>query len=253
VLAVVKGGKEASVYRCQALPHTGETLLAAKVYRPHQFRQIRNDAIYREGRGLLSSGGADLNQTVHGDRLRRAVGKKTAFGRQVSHTSWLMHEFKTLDSLYRAGAAVPRPIAASDNAILMTYCGDASTAAPLLSEVDLDADEITPLFDEVMRNVELMLQHGLIHGDLSAYNILYWEGQITLIDFPQVVDAHANSQARFILERDLERVCDYFADQGLERDPEAIQRRLWKQYLAPNPREQAADLSRLLESEGEAE
>jgi RIO kinase 1 len=249
VLARVRGGKEASVYRCQGHPSTGLDWLAAKVYRPRMFRNLRNDKLYREGRAILSQDGQALNQTVHTDRLQRALGKKNAYAQQVAHTSWLMHEYTTLQTLYQAGAAVPKPIAAGENAILMGYVGDESMAAPTLNTVSLEAEEAHTLFGEVMRNVEVMLRHGLIHGDLSAYNILYWEGQITLIDFPQVVQAQGNTQAHFVLQRDIERICEYFAEQGVDANAEQIVRRLWKRYVEPSPKDKAADLSRLLEGE----
>src|SRR5262245_3558351 len=206
VLAQIKGGKEASVYRCSADPTTGAALLAAKVYRPRMFRNLRNDKIYRDGRAILTADGRPVKKTDH--RIMRAVGKKTAFGAQVQHTSWLMYEYTTMERLHRAGAAVPRPYAAAENAILMTYYGDERRAAPTLNEVQLSKAEAGPLFDEVLRNVELLLQHGLIHGDLSAYNILYWQGAAALIDFPQVTDISTNSKSDFILRRDIERVCE---------------------------------------------
>jgi RIO kinase 1 len=164
---------------------------------------------------------------------------------QIEHTSWLMHEYTTLQMLFQAGASVPQPFAASDNAILMGYVGDMNIAAPTLNTVALEADEVEPLFSEVLRNVELMLQHNLIHGDLSAYNILYWAGEITLIDFPQVTNCHANGSARIILQRDITRFCEYFASQGLHHDAEAIADDLWRRYAEPRPNDLAADLSRM--------
>jgi RIO kinase 1 len=119
VLAQVKGGKEASVYCCEGDPTTGVALLAAKVYRPRKFRNLRNDKMYREGREILTASGRPAKKTDH--RIMRAIGKKTAFGVQVQHTSWLMHEYKAMERLHQAGAAVPQPIAASENAILMSY------------------------------------------------------------------------------------------------------------------------------------
>jgi RIO kinase 1 len=88
----------------------------------------------------------------------------------------------------------------------------------------------------------------MIHGDLSAYNILYWEGEITLIDFPQVTDSRGNTHARDILARDVTRVCEYFADQGVDNDPQNILYHLWKRYVELDARLQAADISRLLEA-----
>jgi RIO kinase 1 len=247
VLANVKGGKEASVYRCAANPATGETLLAAKVYRPRQFRNLRNDAMYKEGRAVLTADGRAAKNTDH--RLMRALGKKTAFGQQVAHTSWLMHEYTTLERLRAAGGAVPRPIAANDNTLLMSYYGDERMAAPILQSVQVGKAEAARLFDEVMRNVELMLGLGLIHGDLSGYNILYWDGAIAIIDFPQVTNSANNRSARAILSRDITRVCEYFATQGLRRDANALAADLWDRYVALHPDDQAADDS-LAELEG---
>ena len=242
VLAQVKGGKEASVYRCAAdhgadrilaahgaNGHDGlPQLLAAKVYRPRMFRNLRNDHVYREGRAILTADGRPVKKTDH--RIMRAIGKKTAFGAQVQHTSWLMHEYTTMERLYRAGAAVPLPIAFAENAILMGYYGDERRAAPTLNEVRLAPDEAIPLFQEVLRNIELLLQHHLIHGDLSAYNILYWQGRVVIIDFPQITDSLANSKADAILRRDITRVCEYFGRQGVSSDPDAIMRDLWGRY-----------------------
>jgi RIO kinase 1 len=233
VLAQVKGGKEASVYLCQAHPSTGTDLLAAKVYRPRKFRNLSNDSLYRSGRDVLTAEGRAVKKTDH--RVMRAIGKKTAFGLQVSHTSWLMHEYNALRSLHRAGAAVPRPYAATENAILMGYCGDARIAAPTLSHIRVDEAEAEPLFEELMRNVELMLSQGMVHGDLSAYNILYWEGAITLIDFPQVVSLDANREAYPLLRRDIVRVCAYFQRQGAGHPPDPILEQLWGQYGTPLP------------------
>jgi RIO kinase 1 len=229
VLAQIKGGKEASVYCCEAHPSIGVPYLAAKVYRPRRFRTMRNDVRYRRGRQVLTGDGRPVKKTDH--RVMRAIGKKTAFGVQVMHTSWLMHEYTTMKRLYKAGAAVPRPVGSSENSILMGYYGDGVRGAPTLNEVSLDRDEAEVLFREVLRNVELFLAHELIHGDLSAYNILYWGGAITVIDFPQVVECATNREAYSILRRDLERVCDYFERQGVRSDSAALLDSLWRRYV----------------------
>jgi RIO kinase 1 len=228
VLMLVRGGKEANVYCCEADESTGQDLLVAKVYRPRMFRQLRNDKVYRQGRDIIMSDGLRLNASD--DREMRAIAKGTAFGQKVQHTSWLMHEYTTLKRLYEAGAAVPRPWAIGDNVILMEYVGDENMAAPMLNTIRLGPDEVGPLFDDVMRNIDIMLQNHWIHGDLSAYNILYWEGKITLIDFPQVTDSLSNPDAHFILQRDIVRICEYFAQQGLPRDPLPLVEELWYRY-----------------------
>lgn len=241
VVALVKGGKEANVYRCAAHPNLGVPYLAAKVYRPRMFRTIRNDHQYRQGRELLNEQGRAFKRNEA--RLMKAVEQRTDYGQNVAQTSWLMHEYMTMERLYRAGGAVPRPVAAGENAILMGYWGDGNMAAPTLNGVRLELDEAEALFAEAWRNVELMLQHHLIHGDLSAYNILYWEGQITLIDFPQVVDCVANDFARDILRRDVERLCDYFASQGVRCEAQALMGDLWGRYVGSRLKARLADFS----------
>jgi len=252
VIAQVKGGKEASVYRC--LPHltVDAEWLAAKVYRPRQFRNLRNDAMYREGRQTLTDeDGKPASPTD--ERIIRAIGKKSAFGVQVQHTSWLMYEYTTLQKLHAAGAAVPRPLAVDQNAILMGYVGGGAEAAPTLHEIALDPAEAEPLFQETLRNIEIMLGQGFVHGDLSAYNILYWEGEITLIDFPQVTDALENRNARKILSRDVRRVCEYFSQYDVACDANAITEKLWDRFAALDPMDHLADMSRVEAERDEAE
>lgn len=244
VLAIVKGGKEANVYRCRGGAAAHVDLVAAKVYRPRQFRNLRNDAMYREGREVLAGDGKVVKKNAH--RVMRALGKKTEFGVQVAHTSWLMYEFNTLKHLYAAGADVPKPMFVADNAILMGYIGDEGRAAPTLHEVGLTLPQARRLFDRVIHNIEIMLGAGFIHGDLSAYNILYWEDAITLIDFPQVTNAVGNSNARFILTRDVQRVCDYFTLQGLTIQARGLADALWQRFERRSHNEILADLSRTL-------
>ncbi len=240
VQASVKGGKEASVYRCLASPALAESLgtefVAAKVYRPREFRNLRNDSLYREGRSVLTADGSEAKKTD--SRLMRALGKKTDYGKSVAHTSWLMHEYTTLSQLHEAGASVPRPIAHGENALLMEFIGDddgSVNPAPTLSETGAfeNSGDAKRLFDDALRNIELFLQHGFVHGDLSAYNILYRRKQIVLIDFPQIVRIASNPHAFDILARDVSRVCDYFIRQGVSAhlaDAHKIARTFWSRY-----------------------
>ena len=116
------------------------------------------------------------------------------------------------------------------NAILMGYIGNIDEAAPTLNEIDLDRDEARLLFERVIHNIEILLSNDVIHGDLSAYNILYWEDDIILIDFPQVISPKINRNAFRIFERDVTRVCDYFSEQGLLTDPRKLARELWTSH-----------------------
>jgi RIO kinase 1 len=238
ILRMVRGGKEASVYQCQGTASTGADFIAAKVYRPRQLRNLRNDSLYREGRDNLDADGHYIGD----DRRQRAITKRTAYGKELMHTSWLVHEFTTLQMLHAAGADVPKPYASAENAILMGYIGDDQVAAPTLNSVNLDPDEASPLFQRVLRNVEIMLGNDRIHGDLSAYNILYWDGKISLIDFPQAISPQENRNAYHIFERDLARVCEYFTGHGVRRqgvwlNPCKLAAELWTSYghrLAPD-------------------
>jgi RIO kinase 1 len=243
VLSIVKGGKEASVYCCAGHPSMDVEWLAAKVYRPRIFRGLSKDQIYREGRQILSADGHIVHENK--DRIIRAIGKKTAFGQQVSDTSWLMHEFQALEKLHRAGGKVPQPFMAGSNAILMSFIGAERIAAPMLNTIRLGKSEAESLFEIVLQNVELMLQHHLIHADLSAYNILYMQGEIVIIDLPQVVDSNQNRSAPAILARDIQRVCDYFLAQGVKCDPQEIFRDLWQRYMHVPRHIMRADRSRL--------
>ncbi|MBK7896673.1 MAG: RIO1 family regulatory kinase/ATPase [Candidatus Promineifilaceae bacterium] len=229
VTRLVKGGKEANVYACTAHPATGLDLLAAKLYRPRMLRHLKNDAIYKAGRTLRDAEGKQLK----GRREKLAMRKKTSFGKEVDIQWWIGNEYRTQTQLFEAGANVPKPIGHQGNTILMQYIGNEFGPAPTLSEVRLPQAEATALFERIMQNVALMLDNHLVHGDLSAYNILYWEGDICLIDFPQMVEARHNPHAYELLERDITRVCDYFASLGLERNPVALTRDLWDPYMGP--------------------
>lgn len=226
VLRQVKGGKEATVYCCAAAPAMDAELIAAKIYRPRMFRNLRNDWLYRQGRDERDSAG----HGAWGRRQQAAIRKRTEFGQELLHMSWLGSEFGTLSLLHAAGADVPRPFASNENVILMEYVGDVDWPAPTLNSVDLERDEARTLFDRAVHNIELMLANGRVHGDLSAHNILYWEGEITLIDFPQAVDPIINDESFQIFARDVLRVCQYFAKYGIEANPQALARDIWRRY-----------------------
>jgi len=226
VLRRLKGGKEASVYLCRSGPAIDAPLVAAKVYRPRSLRNLKNDGQYRTGRIDLDENG----RAIVKDGDLHAMQKRTNYGEELRHQSWIAYEYQTLEMLQSAGADVPMPYAMEKNAILMDYIGDIDNAAPTLNSVTLDRDEVTALFERVIRDVDLLLSNERIHGDLSAYNILYWDGDITLIDFPQVVQPESNPAAWTIFLRDMTRVCQYFASQGLHRDARKLAADLWTSH-----------------------
>lgn len=226
VLRKVKAGKEASVYLCRSGDSAHPGLIAAKVYRPRSLRNLKNDAIYRTGRTDLGEDGTALFKEADVN----AIIKRTKYGEALRHTSWIAYEFKTLEELYEAGADVPKPHAMVKNSIMMDFIGDETYPAPTLNTVSLDLDEAMQLFDRVIFNLNLLLQNDRIHGDLSAYNILYWDGDITLIDFPQVVSPEDNPSAWVIFLRDVTRICQYFQSQGIDPDPRKLAADLWTSH-----------------------
>ena len=229
VLRMVKAGKEANVYLCTSGPGMTTEYLAAKVYRPRMLRNLKNDHLYREGREDLDRDGA----VIFDHRKLNAMRKHTSYGLELLHTSWLEHEFNTLKLLHAAGADVPRPIASANNALLMGYIGDEQVPAPTLNSMHLDRDEAHYLFKRVMRNIRIMLSCDRVHGDLSAFNILYWDGKITLIDFPQAIAPAQNRSAYRIFERDLLRVGEYFARMGVHVQPRRLAAELWTSFGHP--------------------
>lgn len=223
VLRRVKGGKEASVYQCQPGAEVDVPFLAVKVYRPRSLRNLKNDQQYRVGRVDLDEDGTALWKEAD----KNAIAKRTNYGEEVRHRSWIAYEFKTLEMLYEAGADVPRPFAMEKNSILMEFLGDSVLAAPPLVSVRLEPDEAKYLYDQVVRNMDLMLANDRIHGDLSAYNILYWDGNIKLIDFPQVVLPKSNPASWNIFQRDVHRICQYFSAQGVDCNARKLAADLW--------------------------
>lgn len=227
VLGIVKAGKEANVYTCTGTATSGWELMAGKVYRARMLRHLRNDAIYKAGRFAMDKEGKE----IRGSREDRAIKKKTTFGKEIDFATWIMHEYHMQQQLFQMGAAVPEPIAQRNHTILMEYVGDANGPAHTLIDTTLTAAEAPALFDKILDNIELMLAHHMVHGDLSAYNILYWQGDIKIIDFPQLTDARKNPYAFDLFARDVLRVCEYFADYGVASDPTMLAADLWQDWL----------------------
>ncbi|MBO0777366.1 MAG: hypothetical protein J2P37_00950 [Ktedonobacteraceae bacterium] len=232
IIYEASSGKEATVFCCAAHVDTGQELLAAKIYRPRMFRSLRNDAVYRYSRVQRDEEG----QAEHGNSRRgSAATRKSEKSRAAQVASWIEYEYLTQRIMYEHGADVPRPFAHIGNTVLMEYVGSRDQSAPRLSDVVLDVEEAQELFDCIMRNIELALVHGRIHGDLSEYNILYWEGKVSLIDFAQAVDPYHNSDVFSLFARDIDRICRYFSLYGVACDPNALARSIWTRHMGPLP------------------
>ncbi len=219
VLYRIKPGKEATVLCCRAGSAAPAGLIAAKVYHDREFRGFANDALYQQGRVIVDR------------RARRAVANKTHFGRELQVGMWTASEYETLRLLHAAGADVPRPLTSSPEVILMEFVGDDDGPAIPLNRASPEPDEAHHLFGCLLRNIELWLAHDRIHADLSPFNILYRDGALTVIDFPQAVDPRFSPKARELLGRDIDNVCRYFARYGVRSNPARLADDLWFRFL----------------------
>lgn len=196
VLGQLMSGKEATVYivRC------GEHIRCAKVYKDANQRSFRKAASYQEGRKVKNS------------RQARAMEKGSRYGRQMQEEVWQNAEVDALYRLAAAGVRVPQPYICFDGVLLMDLVVDAEgTAAPRLNDVALSEELALEYHAMLVNEVVKMLCAGIIHGDLSEYNILVDENGPVIIDLPQAIDASANSTAAEMLERDVNNLRTYFS------------------------------------------
>lgn len=216
VVGQLKSGKEATVFICRA--GDPAKLVAVKYYRSRLGRGFQNRAAYQHGR-------------VIGDaRTARAVANRSRHGLRAAEALWVNHEFDMLCHLRAAGVDVPEPIAATDSAILMECIGDEQRPAVQLRELRPTASEATSLLDRLLWNIERMLANDVVHGDLSAYNILVANGRPVIIDLPQAVDARTNANASKLLSRDIGNVCRHLGRFGAHVEPEPLAKNLWARY-----------------------
>src|SRR5918993_2168970 len=191
VMRPLKSGKEASVYvvRC------GSEVRCAKVYKNMAQRSFQARVQYQEGR------------KVRGSRQARAIGKATRFGRKEQEAAWKNTEVDALYQLVAAGVRVPQPFGYFNGVLVMELVTDSEGfSAPRLGEVELDADQAREYFSFLVRQVVRMLCVGMIHGDLSEYNVLVDAEGPVIIDLPQAVSAAGNNSARAMLLRDVNKL-----------------------------------------------
>ena len=196
VLGQLMSGKEATVYivRC------GEHIRCAKVYKEANQRSFRKAASYQEGRKVKNS------------RQARAMEKGSRYGRQMQEEVWQNAEVDALYRLAAAGVRVPQPHICFEGVLLMDLVVDAEgNVAPRLNDVALSEEVALEYHSLLVNQVVRMLCAGIIHGDLSEYNILVAEDGPVIIDLPQAIDAAANSTAAEMLERDVNNLRSYFS------------------------------------------
>jgi RIO kinase 1 len=215
VLRPLKSGKEASVY----VVRSGDEIRCAKVYKDMAQRSFQARVQYQEGR------------KVRGSRQARAMSKATKFGKKEQETAWKNTEVDALYRLVDAGVCVPKPHGYFHGVLLMELVTDEDGhSAPRLGEVELNAEEAQWIHGELMGDVVRMLCIGLIHGDLSEYNVLVAPFGPVIIDFPQVVSAAGNNAARAMLLRDVHNLRDCLARFAPELKQTYYGEEMWALY-----------------------
>jgi len=191
VIRPLKSGKEATVY----VVRSGSERRCAKVYRDMAQRSFQQRSQYQEGR------------KVRGSRQTRAIGKKTRYGRKEEESAWKNAEVSALYQLTGAGVRVPRPYGYFNGVLIMELITDAAGhSAPRLGEVELTEERACEYHEFLIQQVVRMLCVGIIHGDLSEYNVLVGSEGPVIIDLPQAVNATGNNNALPMLERDVNNI-----------------------------------------------
>ena len=215
VLRQLMSGKEATVYVVQC----GDEIRCAKVYKEANRRGFHQAVHYTEGRRVKNS------------RQARAMEKGSRYGRQEQESAWQRSEVDALYKLASAGVRVPRPFGFFEGVLLMELVTDENgAAAPRLNDLELTADEAREFHSRLIREVVLMLCAGIVHGDLSEFNILVDEMGPVIIDLPQAVDAAANNNASRMLERDVDNLANYFSQFAPELKDSQYGREIWAIY-----------------------
>ena len=188
VVSRLQSGKEATVY----IVTSGSETRCAKVYKQAQQRSFQKAAEYTEGR------------KARGSRNARAAGKRTQYGRKIQEAEWKNAEVDALYKLYGADVRVPKPFGVFDGVLLMELVLDSDgRPAPRLGEVEMTSTQAVEWHTFMIRQIVRMLCAGLIHGDLSEYNVLIGPDGPVIIDLPQAVDAAGNNNAFRMLARDI--------------------------------------------------
>ena len=215
VLRPLMSGKEAAVYvvRC------GAEMRCAKVYKEANKRGFRQAAVYQEGRKVRNS------------RQARAMASGSKYGRKEQEEAWQSAEVAALFRLAGAGVRVPKPYDFLDGVLLMELVTDANgNAAPRLNDVDLDPEQAREYHAFLIRQIVLMLCNGLVHGDLSEFNVLLGVDGPVIIDLPQAVDAAGNNHAFSMLERDVGNMAAYFGQFAPELKTTKYAKEMWSFY-----------------------
>jgi len=208
-LGILKTGKEADVFLLEradpAEPDRG-VIMAAKRYRDTDHRNFHRSATYTEGRSMKRS------------RDQRAVKAKSTWGKVMASGQWVASEWEALKRCWALGLPVPYPVQVDGTEILMEWITVDGDTAPRLAQTRPEPELLRHYFEQLREATATMVQAGIVHGDLSAYNILAAGDRLVIIDLPQIVDLVGNPQGMDYLLRDLTNICGWFRSKGLEVD-----------------------------------
>lgn len=208
-------GKEATVY----VVHSGDDVLCAKVYKEANKRSFRQSVDYTEGRKVKNS------------RKARAMAKGSKYGKQAQEEAWQSAEVDALYRLADAGVRVPKPYNFYEGVLLMELVtDDAGNAAPRLNDVTFTAEDARKHHQTLIKEVVRMLCAGVVHGDLSEFNILLGSDGPVIIDLPQAVDASGNNHAMGMLERDVNNLAAFFGQFAPELLNTEYGKEIWALY-----------------------
>lgn len=221
----LKAGKEAQIFVMKRVSGDRSCLVAHKRYIP-----------MKVAKGDLEAGGFERSRTFTRDapywedkrmkrrahRERRAVAKRTEFGRSLVFSMWARHEYATLTRLWAADVPVPYPIDHDSESVTMEYFGDRERAAPQLVQARLGPAELRDAYEQWVEAMRRMVRAGIVHADLSPYNIMWWRGRLIVIDLPQAVDLLGHPDGFSLLHRDVENVATWFRRKGVPADADAV-------------------------------
>lgn len=207
LISGIKTGKEASVF----LGKNPLGFVAVKMYTDLRVRSFKRDESYRAGRFIGDS------------RIEKAIEQGSQKGLDAHQILWVQEEFRQMNYFYEQAIRVPKAIAVRGICLIMEFIGDETgNPAPRISDLKMEKEEAEEAFRQSVENLKRIVKAGRVHGDYSTFNLLWYEGQAVVIDFPQVMESKHNPHAQAFLTRDIQSLCKSFRRQGVNADESRV-------------------------------
>jgi len=194
VIRNIKSGKEATV----GLIETGGQLRCLKVY-DRLSMATKANSVYLLGKWFKEPS------------VRKSITNGNKFSQDLLKKLWVKREYYLLKKLSRKGVNLPNVFDYNNNSIMMEYLGTANLAAPLIKDIDFSPELAKIAFDEIIKSIKIFLKNGIVHSDLSEFNILWWQDKPFIIDFPQAVDIRTNPNYKLLLQKDINHIVTFFS------------------------------------------